>query len=152
MLTSGPLLALILPFVDLGDIPPMQTPPMPNGAARMEAHAGWFLAVDTGIEFETSLVGAGYLVSFPDGSRAKRGTLATRLAATWFTPGESDMPLDRFWVGPFIRAEGSTDLLGRHEGLEFGSVNKAVLDFGFRFSLREAHPSDGTSGGVILSQ
>jgi len=146
MLTSGPLLALVLPVLDISDLPPLQTPPMPVGASRIEIHSGWYVATDIGLEVEAGLVGAGYIVRFQDGTLARRGTLATRLASTWFTLQDSDMPQDRFWVGPFVRAECASELMGRYEGLSFGTVNRAAMDLGFRYSLGPATPGTGSIG------
>ncbi len=146
MITAGPLLALVLPFLDLTDVPPTQTPPVPVGAARIETHAGAYLSMASGFEIEGGLVGSGYMVRFEDGSKAKKGILGTRIAATWFTPEDSDTPHDRYWIGPFVRTEVGTDLLGRHEGFEFGQVNRAVADLGFRFALGPDHPSTGAIG------
>jgi len=155
MLTSGPFLALVLPFMDMADLPPLETPPMPMGASRIETQAGWFVATDLGFEVEAGLVGAGYLVRFGSGEKVKRGTLATRVATTWFTPDDSEMPMDRYWIGPFVRLEGATELMGRHEGVDFGTVNRAVADLGFRFALGPTHPSAGSIGigyGVALDR
>jgi hypothetical protein len=144
MLTSGPLLALVLPMLDLSDLPPMEIPPMPAGASRVEMHAGWYVAKETGMELEGGLVGAGYLVRFSDGSNIKRGTLASRVALSWFTAGESEKPVDSYWVGPFMRIEAASELMGRHRGLDFGTVNRAAGDLGFRFPLSSFFASAGS--------
>jgi hypothetical protein len=144
MLTSGPLLALVLPFLDISDLPPMEIPPMPAGASRMELHAGGYLASEKGMELEGGLVGAGYLVRFNDGSSDKRGTLASRVALSWFTAGESERPADRYWVGPFMRIEAQSELMGRHPGLDFGTVNRAAGDLGFRFPMNSFFASTGS--------
>jgi hypothetical protein len=135
MAGHGPFLALVLPMLDMADPPPLPTPPMPAGASRIEAHTGWYLAADQGIEAEAGLAGAGYLVRLHDGSTTKRATLGTRASLTFFTPGESEMPLDRYWLGPFGRVEVGSELMGRHSGLGWGQVNRATLDLGLRSAL-----------------
>jgi hypothetical protein len=135
MAGHGPFLALVLPMLDMADPPPLPTPPMPAGASRIEAHTGWYLAADQGIEAEAGLTGAGYLVRLHDGSTTKRATLGTRASLTFFTPGESEMPLDRYWLGPFGRVEVGSELMGRHSGLGWGQVNRATLDLGLRSAL-----------------
>ena len=145
-LTHGPFLGLILPMLDIADLPPVPTPPMPVGASRIETHAGWYLAGDTGFEVEGGLVGAGYIVRRSDGTNQKRGTLAARVAGTWFTPGESEMPVDRYWVGPFVRAEAASEIFGRHDGPEFGQVNRAAADLGYRYPLGGSVGSAGSLG------
>jgi hypothetical protein len=56
------------------------------------------------------------------------------------------MPVDRYGVGPFVRAEAASELMGRHPGWGFGRVNRAAADLGFRFALGPTQPTVGSIG------
>jgi hypothetical protein len=133
--THGPLLALLLPLFDAADPPPVQTPPMPAGAMRSEIQTGYYIAHDFGWELEATLVGAGYLVGWPDESVTKRGTLWGRVANTWFVYKDSRMVADRYWLGPFARTELGTELMGRYKGEGIATLSRANFDVGYRFGF-----------------
>lgn len=135
VLTYGPFLALLLPALDAADPPPLATPPMPAGAMRAEVQTGYFIAHDYGWELEATVVGAGYLVGWPDESVTQRGTLWARMANTWFVYKDSVIEADRYWLGPFLRGEVGTELIGRYKGEGIATLNRANFDVGYRFGF-----------------
>ena len=130
------MLALLLPLMDFADPPPLATPPNPAGAMRSEIQTGWYMAHDFGWELEATVVGAGYLVAWPNESITQRGTLWARVANTWFMYKDSVIEADRYWLGPFVRSEAGTELMGRYKGEGISTLNRVNADVGYRFGIR----------------
>ena len=128
----APFISLAIPFLDIADPPPIQVPPMPAGASRVELSTGLGVVTDMGWETDLALVGGGYLLGWPDGSVEPRGTMWTRLSCTHYTLNDSEMMHDRFWIGPFVRGEVGTELWGRYDFAP-GSLARVGTDFGYRF-------------------
>lgn len=128
----APFVTLALPVLDLADPPPIQVPPMPAGASRIELSSGLGVVSDMGWEFDLAVVGAGYLLAWPDRSVEPRGTLWTRTSATYYTVNGAEMVDDRFWLGPFVRADLGSEIMGRY-GFSPGSLIRVGTDLGFRF-------------------
>jgi len=130
-----PWLTLTAPIVDLADPPPRQTPPKPAGASRIEIGAGVGLTDDIGWEIDLGVVGAGYVIIWPDEHVSTSHTLWTRAQATHYMPADSEMMVDRFWIGPLIRGSIGTELYGRY-GLKPGSMYRYDFSVGLRGEAR----------------
>jgi len=102
---------------------------------RAEMVTGWFIADDLGWELEATVAGAGYIVAWPDESMSPRGTLWGRVTNTWFVYKDSSMVAERYWLGPFVRGEAGTELLGRYKDHGIATLNRGNLDVGYRFSF-----------------
>lgn len=130
-----PWLTLTAPVVDLADPPPRPTPPQPAGASRIEVGAGIGLVDDIGWELDLGLVGAGYVVIWKDESVTTSHTLWTRLQATHYMPADSEMMMDRFWIGPLIRGSVGTEIIGRY-GTQPGSLVRYDFSVGLRGNVQ----------------
>ena len=140
----SPFLLLSLPVVDLADPPPRPAPPIPMGASKLEARTGVGLSLDDGIEVDLYASGTGYVVAWSEHKRETLGTAWSGFTVTYYTPADSEMIAERYWIGPMIRGGLSTEIFGRY-GLQPGALKRFDFDLGYRFDMETS-----VSGAVSI--
>jgi hypothetical protein len=110
----------------------------------LELGVGVGLSDDIGWELDLGLIGAGYLLAWPDEHVSTSHTVWSRVQATHYMPADSEMIAERFWIGPLIRGSIATELVGR-----YGTAPGTMFRYDFSVGLRgEASP--GVTGGFGL--
>jgi len=122
---------------------------MPMGASKLELRTGLGIATDDGIEIDLHATGVGYVVAWSEREQETVGTAWTGLNVTYYTPADSEMMAERYWIGPYVRGGFSTEIYGRHE-LKPGSLKKVDMDLGYRFHMeRSISGAIGIGWGVV---
>ena len=148
----APFFMLSLPIVDLADPPPRPTPPTPMGASKLEAKTGFGLATDDGVEIDLYAAGTGYVVAWSENKRESLATVWSGVSVTYYTPADSEMTAERYWIGPMIRGGLSTEIFGRY-GTEPGSLKRFDFDLGYRFDMEKSVSGAISIGwGVVHDQ
>jgi hypothetical protein len=130
----APFVILALPVADMADPPPRPTPPTPMGASKAEVRSGVGLVTDDGIEIDLHATGTGYMVAWSKNRFERMGTVWTGATVTYYTPADSEMMADRYWIGPMIRGSIGTEIFGRY-GLKPGALQRMDADLGYRFDM-----------------
>jgi len=107
------------------------------GASKMELRAGLGLATDDGLEIDLHAIGTGYVVAWNANQADTVSTAWTGLSVTYYTPADSEMIAERYWIGPFVRSGLGTEIYGRH-GLHPGALKRLDVDLGYRFHMENS--------------
>ncbi len=122
------------------------------GASKVDLRSGLGVVTDDGLEIDLHATATGYMVAWSENHFERMGTVWTGATVTYYTPADSEMMADRYWIGPLARGGLSTELYGRY-GLSPGSLKRIDADLGYRFEMD--HSITGAVGlgwGVVHDQ